>query len=64
MADIQLIVHGVDELSDAFDAFLRDLLLESREGFVPEAQYRGAGGVPFTLDTIDYVTKANGLELG
>jgi hypothetical protein len=61
--DVRLVVHGVDELGDAFDALLRELRAEAQAGFVPEAQYRGQAGKPFTLDSIDLITRANDLGL-
>ena len=60
-ASVSIRVHGLDELGDSFDAFLEQLLTELAPGFLPEAQYRGMAGEPFTLEKIDLVSVQVGL---
>jgi hypothetical protein len=61
MSDMRLTVHGLDDLDDAFEAFMAELAAELAPGFVPEAQYHGMAGEPFTVEKIDLVAEQTGL---
>jgi len=49
-------VHGLDDLDDAFTDFVEQLAAELAPGFVPESQYRGMAGEPFTVEKIELVS--------
>lgn len=57
MPDVTIHVEGLADLDRAFRQVGDDLAHELGAGFVPKAQYRGQGGVPFVVGRVRFVAE-------